>query len=75
VKKKAQKKAQNRALNFEKHTKCKKIFFKHFLLGFWPKTFLTSMGLILLLKLVSVNFLRNECSSESETKDLFGCTE
>ena len=75
-KSKRKKKAENRALNFEKHTKCKKIFFKYFLLAFWPKTFLTSMKLIYTLSqisLVSVNFLKNECSSESE--NLFGCTE
>ena len=33
-------------------------FSEHFLLGFWPKTFLTSMKLnILFLKLVSVKIL------------------
>ena len=58
MKKKAENRAQNRALNFEKHTKWKKIFLNIFLLGFWPKTFLTSMKLnILFLKLVSVKIL------------------
>ena len=38
-------------------TKCKKFFSKLFLLGFWPKTFLTSMKVIYFLKLVSVKIL------------------
>ena len=72
--KKKGKKAQNRALKFEKHTKCKKIFSKHFLLGFWIKTFLSSMKLIHFLRLVTLKFFQNKYWSEIETKDLFGCT-
>ena len=49
---------QNRALKFEKHTKCQKIFSNHFLLGFWLKIFLTSIKLIHFLKSVSVNFFQ-----------------
>ena len=37
------KKLQNRALKFEKHTKCKNFFLNIFLLGFWPKICLTNL--------------------------------
>ena len=58
MKKKAGKKTQNRALKFENIQNVRKFFLNIFLLGFWPKTFLTSMKLnILFLKLASVKIL------------------
>ena len=61
-------------LNLKNIQNVRKFFLNIFLLGFWSKIFLTSMKLIHFPKSVSVNFLKNECSSENETKDLFGCT-
>jgi hypothetical protein len=60
-------------LNLKNIQNVRKFFLNIFLLGFWPKKFLTGMKLIHFLKSVSVNFFY-ECSSEGEAKDLFGCT-
>ena len=78
-KKKAKKKAEKKKRKIEplilqNIQNVRKFFLNIFLLGFWPKIFLTSMKLINFLKSVSVRFLKNERSSEGETKDLFGRT-
>ena len=74
--KRAQKKAENRALKFEKHTKCKKIFSKHFFVRVLAQNFFNYHETYILSQIsFCKNSFKNECSSESETKDLFGCTQ
>ena len=61
-------------LNLKNIQNVRKFFLNIFLLGFWPKTIFTSIELTHFLKLVSEKNFQNECSLESETKDLSGCT-
>ena len=72
-KKERKKKRKIEPLNLKNIQNVRKFFLNIFLLGFWPKIFLTSMKLIDFLKPVSVTLKKNECSSEGEAKD-FGCT-
>ena len=74
AKKSAKKKCKIEPLNLKNIQNVRKFFLNIFLLGFWSKISLTSMKLIHFPKSVSVNLKKNECSSENETKDLFGCT-
>ena len=57
VLKKREKKAENRGLNLKNIQNARKFFLNIFLLGFWPKIFLTTTKLIYFLKLVSVKIL------------------
>ena len=74
MKKKREKKRKIEPLNLKNIQNVRKFFLNIFLLGFWPKTFLTSIELTHFLKIVSVKNFQNEFSLESETKNLSGCT-
>ena len=56
-KKKREKKRKIESLNLKNIQNIREFFLNIFLLGFWPKIFLTTMKLIYFLKLVSVKIL------------------
>ena len=69
--KKAEKKCKIEPLIFKNIQNVRKFFLNIFLLGFWPKIFLTSMKLIHSLKSVAVNFLKMNAHQKATQRTYF----